>query len=403
MTSGETSADIVIVGGGIYGTSLALELAGRGYGVTLLEAQEIGSGASGGPGERGVRANGRDIRELPVVSLSMERWQKFQAEIEGGVGYRRVGGLQVYDVPYGHREHEIRGRMEAQAAIQTQLGSPTHVLTRDEVLEKEPEMTRSIIGGLYSPNDGVGDHTFATRQFGAAAERAGVTIRTKAKVVEIIKQGSAAKAVRLENGEVITVGSKLFLLCNAGVPKLLSPILNRHELPHVWNLMPQMMYVSNPENKKVRHLLSHAHRRLAIKQLPDGTMMLSGGVSVTHENGRVAQGSLSSTAINLTDAISTLPFLDRSEFLKVDATRVETVALDAIPVIGQPEAAENIYFGYAWSGHGFAISLGFTKLFADWIETGRKPRELEPFSPARFTLASPAARSAEPQAMALSA
>src|SRR5688500_1484699 len=120
--------------------------------------------------------------------------------------------------------------MEAQAAIQTQLGSPTRVLTRDEVLEKEPEMTRSIIGGLYSPNDGVGDHTFATRQFGAAAERAGATIRKNARVIEIIKQGSAAKAVRLESGEVINVGSKLFLLCNAGVPKLLSPILSEHEL-----------------------------------------------------------------------------------------------------------------------------------------------------------------------------
>jgi glycine/D-amino acid oxidase-like deaminating enzyme len=167
--------------------------------------------------------------------------------------------------------------------------------------------------------------------------------------------------------------------------------------------MPQMMYVTNPESKKIKHLLSHAHRRLAIKQLLDGTVMLSGGVSVTHEQGKVAQGSLSSTAINLTDAISTLPFLDRSEFLKVDATRVETVALDAIPVIGQPEAAENVYFGYAWSGHGFAISLGFTKLFADWLESGRKPVELEPFSPTRFTLTSSASRSSELQAMALSA
>jgi sarcosine oxidase, subunit beta len=403
MTTGATTADIVIVGGGIYGTSLAFELGSRGYSVMLLEAHDIASGASGGPGERGVRANGRDIRELPVISQALERWQKFESEIEGGVGYRRVGHLQVFDVPYGYREHEIRGRMEAQAAIQTQLGTPTNVLDRDEVLEKEPEMTRSIIGGLYCPNDGVGDHTFATRQFAAAAERTGVAIRTKARAVEIIKQGSTAKAVRLESGEVITVGSKLFLLCNAGVPTLLSPILSRHEIPYVWNLMPQMMYVTNPESKKIKHLLSHAHRRLAIKQLPDGTVMLSGGVSVTHEGGKVAQGSLSSTAINLTDAISTLPFLDRSEFLKVDATRVETVALDAIPMIGQPEAAENVYFGYAWSGHGFAISLGFTKLFADWVESGRKPIELEPFSPTRFTLTSSAPRSSELQAMALSA
>lgn len=56
-TSGKAS-EIVIVGGGIYGTSLAYQLAKAGRSVTLLEAGEIAGGASGGPGERGVRATG---------------------------------------------------------------------------------------------------------------------------------------------------------------------------------------------------------------------------------------------------------------------------------------------------------------------------------------------------------
>src|SRR5690606_35025983 len=75
MTIGKRSAEIVIIGGGIYGTSLAYEFARKGRDVLLLEAGDIASGASGGPGERGVRANGRDIRELPVVALSFARWQ----------------------------------------------------------------------------------------------------------------------------------------------------------------------------------------------------------------------------------------------------------------------------------------------------------------------------------------
>jgi len=388
MTIGKKSAEIVIIGGGIYGTSLAYEFARKGRDVLLLEAGDIASGASGGPGERGVRANGRDIRELPVVALSFARWQEFQASMEGGVGYRRVGGLQVFDLPYGQREHEVRGRMEARAAIQTALGTPTRLLTKDEVLAIEPEMTGSIIGGLFCPNDGVGDHTFATRQFARAAEKAGAHIRTGARVTEIVRKGSAAAAVRLGDGEEIAVGDKLFVLCNAGAPDLLAPHLTRRETVPVWRLMPQMMYVSNPENRKVNHLLSHAHRRLAIKQLPDGTLMLSGGVSVSHHDGKVYSGSLSSTAINLTDAISTLPFLDRSEFIKVDATRVETVALDEIPIIGRADELPNMFYGYAWSGHGFAIALGFTKLFADWAETGERPALLAPFAPCRFSLPS---------------
>jgi sarcosine oxidase subunit beta len=63
---------------------------------------------------------------------------------------------------------------------------------------------------------------------------------------------------------------------------------------------------------------------------------------------------------------------------------VETVAVDLIPLVGQAEALPNLVYGYGWSGHGFAISLGFTKLISEWIQSGDKPEALEPFSPLRF-------------------
>ena len=66
--------EFVIVGGGIYGCAVAWELAKRGADVLLLEAQSIASGASGGLGERGVRANGRDLRELPLMRLAYDIW-----------------------------------------------------------------------------------------------------------------------------------------------------------------------------------------------------------------------------------------------------------------------------------------------------------------------------------------
>jgi sarcosine oxidase subunit beta len=121
-----------------------------------------------------------------------------------------------------------------------------------------------------------------------------------------------------------------------------------------------------------------------VKQIPDGTLMLSGGAHVAYTPEGLWKGSLSALTQNVTDAIQTLPFIDNSTLLKADASRVESVAVDTIPLIGQAEALPNTLYGYAWSGHGFAIALGFTKLFTDWIVSGRKPEALEPFSPARF-------------------
>ncbi len=384
MTAKSNSADVVIVGGGIYGSSLAYELAKAGKNVTLLEANEIASGASGGPGERGVRANGRDIRELPIVALAQERWQHYQQKIEGGVGYRRLGGLWVVDKPYGQHTHEVMGLVESRCLIQSAMGAPTEFLDRDATHEKEPELSRNILGAIWSPNDGVGDHTFATQQFAKEAAKLGATVRTGAKVVEILHKGGEATGVKLADGEVVPVTGQLALMANAGMIDLLSPVLSDDERMPIWNIMPQMMYVTNPEGRKINHLLGHMHRRLAIKQLPDGTIMLSGGVSITYDKEGRLEGSLSATALNLNDAIATMPFIDRSSFVKVDASRTEATAIDLIPIIDRPDALANTIYGYAWSGHGFAISLGFTKYFTDWLLTGEKPEALEPFSARRY-------------------
>lgn len=404
MSTQSATSDFVIVGGGIYGTSLAYELAKAGKSVTVLEETEIAAGASGGPGERGVRANHRDVRELPVVALAQERWRRYQEEIEGGVGYRRVGGILVYEFPYGVRRHEMVGKMEALASIQTAMGVPSELLGRDDILAREPELSKSVQGALYCPNDGVGDHTFATRQFAKEAEKHGAVIRTGARAVEIVHEKGDATGVKLTSGEVVPVGGQLIVLANAGLLKLMAPVLKPHERMPVWNLMPQMMYVDNPEGRTINYLLSHANRRLAVKQLPDKTVMLSGGVSVAYSPTGAWEGSLSSTSINLTDGISTFPFIDRSSFKKVDASRVETVSLDGIPIIGKPEALGNTIYGYAWSGHGYAISLGFTQHIFDWLLTGEQPEALLPFSPTRFW--SPVERNAgasAPRELALSA
>ena len=89
--------DYVIVGGGIYGCTVAWELAKRGADVRLLEAKTIASGASGGLGERGVRANGRDGRELPLMRLAYDIWPTLHKEINGFTGYRRLGHLDMIE------------------------------------------------------------------------------------------------------------------------------------------------------------------------------------------------------------------------------------------------------------------------------------------------------------------
>jgi glycine/D-amino acid oxidase-like deaminating enzyme len=384
MATQTTASEIVIVGGGIYGVSLAYELAQAGRTVTLLEADDIAAGASGGSGERGVRANGRDLRELPMATASFPLWAQYQQQFEGGVGYRRTGGLHLFNIPHGAHEHEVRGSMEAMAMVQNALGVPSQLLDRAQTLEREPELSGDLIGSVYCPDDGVCDHTFATQAFARQAHTAGATLRTGAHVAEILHSNGRATGVRLVSEEVVPVGEKLVLLANKGVLPLLTPVLQSHEIMPVTTQMPQMMFVTNPNGKKINHLLGHAHRKLSVKQIPEGTLMLSGGHSVAHTPDGRWKGSLSSIGLGLADAIATLPFIDESSFLKVDASRVETCAVDGIPIVDTPAALNNTIYGFAWTGHGFAIALGLARSLAEWILSGNKPDALEVFCRRRF-------------------
>ena len=107
-------ADYVIVGGGIYGCTVAWELAKAGEDALLLEAKSIASGASGGLGERGVRASGRDLRELPLMRLAYDIWPDLHEQVAGVTGYRRLGHLLLIE-----REVDLAGAA-AQVWMQNQ-------------------------------------------------------------------------------------------------------------------------------------------------------------------------------------------------------------------------------------------------------------------------------------------
>ena len=207
-------AEYVIVGGGICGCTVAWKLAKRGADVLLLEAAQIASGASGGLGERGVRANGRDLRELPLMRLAYDSWPTLHNEIGGFTGYRRLGHLHLVE-----RENDLAAAA-AQAWMQNQHGIESHLLGARELRELEPNLSENVIAAIYCPKDGVADHTATTRSMANAAREQGATIQENARVSGMTRRGervvSLSAAVDGETIE-IAVGEQVILLSNAHV------------------------------------------------------------------------------------------------------------------------------------------------------------------------------------------
>ncbi|MEM7335656.1 MAG: FAD-dependent oxidoreductase, partial [Chloroflexota bacterium] len=262
-------ADFVIIGGGIYGCGTAWELAKLGAEVVLLEASSIASGASGGLGKRGVRANGRDVRELPLMREAYDIWPTLHEQLEGETGYSRTGHLLLIE-----RELD-KTREEAQVWVQQKNGIPTEWLDANAVRDKEPFVSEAVIAATYCPLDGVSDHTATTQSYAKAAQSLGATIRENTAVSHLEKKGDMVTAVLTTAGKRIPVNKAVLLASN------------RHAVPFVqkelgitlplWLLYPQVMNTTPIAPMPLNHLIGHAHRTLAMKGVPGNHVMISGG------------------------------------------------------------------------------------------------------------------------------
>jgi sarcosine oxidase subunit beta len=217
----------------------------------------------------------------------------------------------------------------------------------------------------------------------SAARELGAELREHTAVVQLQTQHGRVQEVVLSDGSTLPVPGLIVLLANTGVPELVEATTG-FSLP-IWNMQPQMTFARPQESLSLGHLLSHDSRRLAVKQLPDGDVMISGGwTGTTTASGLGVEELPHSARVNYDDAAAVLPALRSGSVVGLDATRFESVSLDARPVVDTIPGLENALMGTGWTGHGFAVSLGTTELLAEWVMQGRRPALLAPYSADRF-------------------
>lgn len=370
-------AEFVIVGGGILGLATAWTLASHGSSVIVLEAQAIAAGASGGLGKRGVRANGRDIRELPLMREAYELWPRLHELLGNATGYERVGHLQLYE-----RHHDI-GQADVRARVQNALGIPTTHLEGSGVRDVEPGVSSRILGALHAPLDGIADHEATTRAYGAAAEKAGVTLRTGAAVVDVVRDGGRAVRVTLASGESVEVGRQLLVLVNGGTNALMERAFGC-TLP-VWTIYPQVVLSTPASGAPFRSYVGHASRPVALKMVADDVVMLSGGWRgrLSGETGR-GETTPANVAGNWAEAVALFPAIGKLSAAESTADRAESNALDQIPIIDCVPGTTNALMACGWTGHGWAIAPAVATHLARWALDGSRPAILAPFTLDRF-------------------
>lgn len=369
--------DYVVVGGGVYGCAVAWELTGRGHSVRVLEAGAVAGRASGGPGRRGVRANGRDRTELPLMEIAYNVWPSLHERLGTAPFYERLGQLLLVETA------EQVAAAEARCQMQLDLGIESRMVEQSELREMEPAMSDTMLAALYCPNDGVADHVATTKAYAAAATALGVEVSELCAMRSVDVANGRVRAVRTTADERIDVAIGVILLSNSEVATQLEDLTGMR-LP-TWNGCFQALMTEPLDQVPLRHLIGHVSRTVSLKPQGDDRIMISGGWCGTWDadaqTGRVNDESV---AGNVAEAVALYPSLAHLQVAEANVGHLESVSVDDIPIIDTAPGVDNLWFGTGWSGHGWAIAPVVANELAGWCSSGVRPELLRPFALSRF-------------------
>jgi glycine/D-amino acid oxidase-like deaminating enzyme len=419
------SSDVVVIGGGIVGACTALSLAERGASVTLVEKGDIGAEQSS-QNWGWVRKMGRDPREIPLMFEAEDLWSRWTFSDRIDTGYTRSGITYFAD-----KEADIR-RYDNWLAHTRKFNLDTRVLSASEAMDKGRGATRSFVGALHTPSDGMAEPTRAAPAIAAAAQKKGARIVTRCAARTIDINRTHVTGVHTEKG---FIRASNVVLAGGGWSSLL---LRAHDirLPQL-KLAAQVMR-TGPVASELEGCGSG--NGFGYRKRWDGGYILSARgnypVDIVPDSFRFFRDYRSSLFAELRsmrfrvgrrswdeilmqrrwDPGRTSPFerfrhyrptVDRPGLDRVakgiaaifpafrDATIVERWAgfidttPDALPVISPVDGRHGLYVSTGFSGHGFGLAPGAGLLIAQMITGESQCVDATSFRYSRFADGSP--------------
>jgi sarcosine oxidase subunit beta len=371
-------ADVVIIGGGILGLSLAYELARRGTrDVLVLDQAYLNAGASGRNGG-GVRAQWSTSDMVTLALRSLALCRRFAVDLGINVWFRPGGYLFL--APDGAQV----ARLERNAELHARHGMRTRLLSPLETLEVVPQLDPSrFVAASWNPDDGVVFPWPFLWGYATRAEAMGVKVRTFSRVTGLRRSGDRLTHVETDRGAVacqLVVNAagawSKQVAALAGVATPNRP--TRHEI-----------LVGEPLEPFLDPLVSLLGTGLYFSQSQRGELV--GGMGDPGEPEGIVLGSTLRFLARFARASTGLmPRLGGVKVVRQWAGCYD-VTPDNNPILG-PAGFANFHQLHGFVGHGFMMAPAMAELYADWL-TGRGKHELfDRFSLGRFSRAGGAVR-----------
>ena len=381
MSTAPSAAQVVIVGGGIVGCSVAYHLAQLGMtDIVLVERARLTSGstwhAAGLVGQLRTSAN---VTQL--LKHSVDLYERLERETGQATGWRRSGGLRL--ACNADRLTEIR----RQATTAHSFGLEMHVLSRAEAQDLWPVMDSSdVVGAAFLPTDGQANPSDIAQALAKGARAGGVRLIENCPVTGIRLIDGRVAAVLTTEGEIKTQcvvncagqwARQIGLLAGVSVP--------------LTSLQHQYL-ITEPIPGLPRNLptLRDPDRLIYFKEDVGGLVM--GGYEpnplpwtgpIGDFEFRLLDDNHAHFEQHMTQALARVPALANAG-IRQFINGLESFTPDGNFILGEAPEVRGFYVGAGFNAFGIASAGGAGRALAEWIAAGEPPMDLWPVDIRRF-------------------
>ena len=373
----QRATDVLIMGGGVIGTSIAYHLRKRKIGVTIVERETAGSQASGAAAgllaPLGPLSGPGPFADLLLSSFAL--FPELVSELEERSGqpleYRQTGALRSIRNP--KRTANLKKRLDAWQ----QLGLALYWLTGEEARQREPLLSPDVCAAIYAPQESQIKAPQLVRAFAKAAQNLGAVMYEQTEIIGIQKSGTTVTGVKTRQGE--TLACKHLVLAPGAWTAQYETWFDI-TLP-VRPLRGQMLSLRAPA-VPLKHIIFGEAAYIA----PRGQSILIGATK--EEAGFDTQVTAEGISWLHETASKFIPALRESSRENAWAgLRPQTP--DKWPILGPLPNWENVTLAAGHNSVGIILSPLTGRTIAELVATGHTPEIICPFSLKRFQVERP--------------
>ncbi|WP_224543074.1 NAD(P)/FAD-dependent oxidoreductase [Mesorhizobium sp. CA16] len=370
--------DVIVLGGGLMGTASAYFLARRGARVTLIERNQVGTGATVASFGN-IRRTGRHLTQLPLAHRSLSLWGEAEKMLGQDVEFRATGHIRLIFDEDGLAD------MRAYAEAARPWGLELEELGSREIRARFPGLGPDAIAASFSPQDGSGNPRLIAPAFAEAARKLGA---------EIIEGARVEKVERTDSGFLVTTSKDSFaaecLLNAAGAWGAGIAARFGEEVP--LDARGPQMGVTEPLPHRILPVVGiwtrDKEHGAYLRQVERGNIVFGGAaerVSVDLDPGHAAADPMR-LPMQLRAVARLLPAIAKVAVIRT-WSGCEGYVRDMLPVMGQSATTPGLFHAFGFSGHGFQLGPGVGDAMAELMMTGRCETPLDDFRIDRFARA----------------